>query len=68
MLTPLHTAQFRTFGYTIVRRLLTPEETAALAAGITAAQRDAFGSRYGTPDGDGGIEGHYLPLWPTAPR
>ena len=51
-----------------MRRLLTPEETAALAAGITAAQRDAFGSRYGTPDGDGGIEGHYLLPWPTAPR
>jgi hypothetical protein len=62
MLTELDKAYFRTFGYTIVRGLLRREEAAALAGEITAAQRDAFAARYETPDGGGGIEGHYLPM------
>jgi hypothetical protein len=62
MLTDFDKARFATFGYTIVRGLLRRAEAAALAGEINAAQRDAFGSRYGTPDGGGGIEGHYLPM------
>jgi hypothetical protein len=62
MLTDLHEASFGTFGYPIVRGLLGRAEAAALAGEITAAQRDAFGDRYGTADGGGGIEGHYLPM------
>jgi hypothetical protein len=45
-----------------VRGLLGRAEAAALAGEITAAQRDAFGARYRTPDGGGGIDGHYLPM------
>jgi hypothetical protein len=62
MLTDFDRAYFRTFGYTIVRGLLGRAEAAALAGEITAAQRDAFGARYATPDRGGGIEGHYLPM------
>jgi hypothetical protein len=60
-----HIPHYRAFGFTVVRGVLRPDETAALASEITAAQRDAFASRYGTPEG-GGIDGHYLPM--TADR
>src|SRR5262245_24700586 len=62
MLTEFDKAYFRTFGYTIVRGLLGRAQAAALAAEIKAAQCDAFGARYGTPEGGGGIEGLYLPM------
>jgi hypothetical protein len=62
MLTEFDKAHFHTFGYTIVRGLLGCADAAALAGDITGAQHDVFGARYGTPDGGGGIEGHYLPM------
>jgi hypothetical protein len=39
-----------------------PDDAAARANKVTAAQRDAFGPRYGAPDGGTGIEGHHLPM------
>jgi hypothetical protein len=61
MLTLFHTAHYGTFGYTIVHGLLDHDEAAALADEITAAHREALGSRHGTLDGGGGIEGHHMP-------
>jgi hypothetical protein len=61
MLIQFDTAHYRTFGYTTVHGLLDHDEAAALADEITAAHREGFGSRHGTLDGGGGIEGHYMP-------
>jgi Phytanoyl-CoA dioxygenase (PhyH) len=53
---------FRTFGYVILRGLLSPAETDTLRQEVTGALADAFGRNGTEPDDLGGISGDYLPL------
>jgi hypothetical protein len=53
---------FRTFGYVVLRGLLTPAETDTLRAEVTTQLTDAFGVLGTEPGPDDGISGDYLPL------
>ncbi len=62
MLSHQQILQFRTFGYVVLRGLLSPAEAAALRAEVTTALTGAFGTLGTEPDDRGGISGDYLPL------
>ena len=53
---------FRTFGYVILRALLSRAEADTLRQEVTGALADAFGQLAAQPGDQGGISGDYLPL------
>ena len=56
-------AQFRTFGFVVLRALFSPHEVGALRHEVVAALTDAYGELGVTPiPSGGGISGQYLPL------
>ena len=62
MLSHQQVLHFRTFGYVVLRGLLSPAEAATLHREVTGALADAFGKIATEPDDLGGISGDYLPL------
>jgi Phytanoyl-CoA dioxygenase (PhyH) len=62
MLSHQQILHFRTFGYVVLRGLLSPAEAATLHQEVTGALADAFGKIATEPDDLGGISGDYLPL------
>jgi hypothetical protein len=62
MLSHQNIVHFRTFGYVMLRALLTPAEATALREEVTGALTDAFGAIASEPNDLGGISGDYLPL------
>ena len=62
MLSHQQILHFRTFGYVVLRGLLSPAEAATLHREVTGALADAFGRIATEPDDLGGISGDYLPL------
>ena len=61
MLSHQQILHFRTFGYVVLRGLLSPAEAATLHQEVTGALADAFGKIATEPDDLGGISGDYLP-------
>jgi len=62
VLTHQQILHFRTFGYVVLRHLLSGAEAAALRQEVTSALTDAFGKIRTEPNDLGGISGDYLPL------
>jgi Phytanoyl-CoA dioxygenase (PhyH) len=67
MVTHQQILHFRTFGFVLLRALLTTSEVATLRDEVSGALHDAFGDRTGpardtAADTAGGISGDYLPL------
>jgi len=70
MLTDADVADYRAFGFTVLRGLLAPGEALALRAEVDGALRDAYGTAFDDREQEfGGIAGHDLPMMgPRTPR
>ncbi len=70
MLTDADVADYRTFGFVVLRGLLGADEAVALRAEVDGALRDAYGAAFDDREEEfGGIAGHDLPMMgPRTPR